>query len=157
MQIRPQYFMKEISWDKSYDDPTGSGKVTFPYDDKENFLTLTPDDMKYIYKGVSCKLKVRRSNGDPFSPTGLEETGLNEEEIKSREHIPTLEKSIENGSESLESEEEVESSDEGKEVYSRSSYDDGIYGFVTDVTYNSDGVELEIKDWGYEGEKAVSL
>ena len=35
------------------------------------------------------------------------------------------------------------------EPYSRYNVDDTIYGFVTEVTHDSKGTEIEIKDWGY--------
>ena len=35
------------------------------------------------------------------------------------------------------------------EPYSRYKSDDTVYGFVTEVTHDQDGTEVEIKDWGY--------
>ena len=35
------------------------------------------------------------------------------------------------------------------EPYSRYNVDDTVYGFVTEVTHDSKGTEIEIKDWGY--------
>ena len=35
------------------------------------------------------------------------------------------------------------------EPYSRYLSDDTVYGFVTEVTHDTDGTEVEIKDWGY--------
>ena len=35
------------------------------------------------------------------------------------------------------------------EPYSRYNRDDTIYGFVTEVTHDQKGTEIEIKDWGY--------
>lgn len=35
------------------------------------------------------------------------------------------------------------------EPISRYNYDDTVYGFVTEVTHDQKGTEVEIKDWGY--------
>lgn len=35
------------------------------------------------------------------------------------------------------------------EPYSRYNLDDTVYGFVTEVTHDQKGTEIEIKDWGY--------
>ena len=35
------------------------------------------------------------------------------------------------------------------EPYSRYNEDDTIYGFVTEVTHDQKGTEIEIKDWGF--------
>ena len=35
------------------------------------------------------------------------------------------------------------------EPYSRYLSDDTVYGFVTEVSHDNDGTEIEIKDWGY--------
>ena len=42
-----------------------------------------------------------------------------------------------------------EPSTEPVEPYSRYKSDDTVYGFVTEVTHDQDGTEVEIKDWGY--------
>ena len=35
------------------------------------------------------------------------------------------------------------------EPHSRYHLDDTVYGFVTEVTHDQKGTEIEIKDWGY--------
>ena len=154
MGIKPYTQISSVSWDKSYDNPTASGKVELHYDSETK-----QDFIKYVYKGVSCKVKLRRSNEKQFTPTGIEEIDLSEEEITQREHYPTKEQLEEIGvAESLENLEQGEetqtSEDKQKEAeetkpYIRSDGDGGVYGFVTDVTHDSKGTELEIKDWGY--------
>ena len=42
-----------------------------------------------------------------------------------------------------------EPSVEPVEPYSRYNVDDTVYGFVTEVTHDNKGTEIEIKDWGY--------
>ena len=154
MGIKPYTQISNLSWDKSYDNPTASGKVElhYPHDEREDFI-------KYVYKGVSCKVKLRRSNEKQFTPTGIEEIDLSEEEIVEREHYPTKEQLEEIGvAESLENLEQGEEKQteadklleaEENKPYIRSDGDGGVYGFVTDVTHDSKGTELEIKDWGY--------
>ena len=154
MGIKPYTQISEVSWHKSYDNPTGTGKAELHYstEDKEEFI-------KYVYKGVSCKLKLRRSNEKQFTATGLEEIDLTEEEIVEREHYPTKEQleeisvaesleKLEEGKEEKTQEDKEKEAEENK-PYIRSDGDGGIYGFVTDVTHDSKGTELEIKDWGY--------
>ena len=164
MQIVPYKYINNLSWDKNYTDPTGTGNVTLPYssakDDSENYngYCFSPNDLKYIYQGVSCKLKLRRSCDDEFEATGIEETGLSDDEIFEREHVPTEEQREEIEQDLFEAEnqakEEAEKNGETYEKeedirYSRCSYDDGIYGFISEVSYDDDGAELEIKDYGY--------
>ena len=155
MGIKPYYQINSISWDKSYDNPTGTSKTKISYtqnDRKEN--------TKYIYKGASCKVKIRRSNEKQFATTGIEEYGLTEEEIKEREHYPTKEQLEE--IDTLRSQQDLLNQDltesdlekakeEASETqpYTRSDNDAGLYGFITDVTHEDKGTELEIKDWGY--------
>lgn len=148
--------ISDLSWDKSYDNPTGTSKVTLHYqkEDREKLI-------KYIYKGASCKAKLRRSNEEQFTNTGIEEYGLSEEEIIAREHYPTKEqleeiKVEENKQKLLNSEDDGKSDREKAEEeakknkpYTRQDGDGGIYGFITDVTHDDKGTELEIKDWGY--------
>lgn len=151
MQIKPYTQISSFSYDKSYDNPTGSGKVEIHY---------TKDEMeeakKYIYKGVSCKAKIRRSTDELFSSSGIEEYDLDEGEIHIREHYPTKEqldeiksaKDLDRLEKGLpETPDEEEKADETK-PYTRSDKDGGIYGFVTDVSHDQMGTELEIKDWG---------
>ena len=155
MGIKQYVQISSMSWDKSYDNPTANCNVELHYDDDErNELT------KYIYKGVSCKAKIRRSNEEQFTTTGLEEYDLTEEDIREREHYPTKEQLDELGvAEDLE---ELTSEDDGltaeqreqkkadeNKPYTRQDGDGGVYGFVTDVTHDDKGTELEIKDWGY--------
>ena len=176
MQIKPYKYFKSVDFDKSYSDPTGSGKVVLPYDTSNiSDLAVTNKDLKYIYKGVSCKVKLRRSSDEPFTPTGIEEVKdvggnygyLSEEEIQEREHIPTEEQLTElgldedysnitygNNTESTrnqDSDNVEQNKREGNEDvrYTRSAHDDAIFGFLSDVSLNSDGIELEIKDYGY--------
>ena len=156
MGIKQYTQIGALNWDKSYDNPTGNSKVTLHYDraDRENIV-------KYVYKGASCKAKIRRSNEPQFKHMGIEEYGLSEEEIKQREHYPTKEQL-----EEIEVEEDLEEltnpTDDGKTTeekiqeqieetrpYSRQDNDGGIYGFITDVTHDDKGTELEIKDWGF--------
>ena len=155
MGIKPYTQISSVSWDKSYDDPTGSSKVNVHYEGKDK-----NEVVKYVYKGASCKVKLRRSNDAKFSATGIEEYGLSEEEITEREHYPTKEQLEEVGI--LKAKEELENQDlEKSELekaqekafedlpYSRGDGDGGLYGFITDVTHEDKGTELEIKDWGY--------
>lgn len=156
MGIKPYTTISSVSWDKSYDNPTGTGKAEFhyPIDEREEFK-------KYVYKGVSCKLKLRRSSDKQFSATGIEEIDLTEEEIVEREHYPTKEQKEQVGiDESLDdlvnktdsdktSEEKEQEEAEETKPYIRSDGDGGVYGFVTDVTHSQKGTELEVKDWGY--------
>ena len=155
MGIKPYTQISSVGWDKSYDAPTGSSKVKLHYDraDSEDFS-------KFVYKGASCKVKVRRSNEKQFTSTGIEEYGLSEDEIIEREHYPTKEQLEEVGI--LESQEDLMENDpelsereqaeldaEETKPYSRSDGDAGLYGFITDVTHDEKGTELEVKDWGY--------
>ena len=147
--------INSVSWDKSYDSPTGTSKTKVAYSKEEN-----DENYKFIYKGVSCKVKIRRSNEPQFTATLIEETGLSEDEIKQVEHHPTKEQQEEidtyyanqdllnqdiNKSEREKAEEQAEET----KPYSRSDNDAGLYGFITDVTHEDNGTELEIKDWGY--------
>ena len=80
MEIRPYKQFSSISFDKSYDSPTGTGNVEILYNAK---------DYKTIYKGVAMKLKLRRSCDPEWSATGLEEPDYEEHEKFFKEHIPT--------------------------------------------------------------------
>lgn len=80
MQIKPYMEIASISFDKSYDSPSGSGNVE---------LLFKPKDYKYLYKGVAMKLKLRRSCDAEWSATGVEEPNYSESEIFFKEHIPT--------------------------------------------------------------------
>ena len=155
MQIKPYVQINSVSWDKSYDNPTGTSKTKIAYDKNE-----LQDVTKFVYKGVSCKVKLRRSNEPQFTATGLEETGFSEEEIRQREHYPTKEQleevSILNAQEDLlENDPELTEREQAEldaietQPYSRSDGDGGLYGFITDVVHEDKGTELEIKDWGY--------
>lgn len=156
MAIKPYTQISSLSWDKSYDNPTGTSKVNIHYN-----KTDRDDLVKYVYKGASCKAKIRRSNEAQFTSTGIEEYDLSEEEIKQREHYPTKEQLEEinveeNLDELINSEnddrterERAEDEAEENKPYTRQDGDAGIYGFITDVTHDDKGTELEIKDWGY--------
>lgn len=157
MGIKPYTQISSLSWDKSYDNPTGTSKVKLHYDKEE-----VKDLVKYVYKGASCKAKIRRSNEQQFTTTGIEEYGLSEDEIREREHYPTKEQLEELGiAEDLDelvngSEDEGKTSEQIKQEkmeetrpYSRQDGDGGLYGFITDVTHDDKGTELEIKDWGF--------
>ena len=83
MEIRPYKQIASISFDKSYDSPTGTGEVELLYNAK---------DKRYVYKGVSMKLKLKRSSDSTeWSATGLEEPDYEESEKFFKEHIPTNE------------------------------------------------------------------
>ena len=82
MEIRPYKEISSVSFDKSYDSPTGTGKVELVYSAK---------DYKFLYKGVAMKLKLRRSCDAQWSATGLEEPDYDENEKFIKEHIPTNE------------------------------------------------------------------
>ena len=143
MQILQYIDISSLSFDKSYEEPTGSGKVELP---------LSLDDSKYIYDGVSCKLKVRRDTDRQFSDTGLEEIFKKEEDIHLREHYPTTEMLIDNQSLFEEKEfvsEDYKDWDVVSTLVSRSASDDGLYGFVTEVNRSQSGSEISLKDWGY--------
>ena len=151
MDINGFTHISSLSWDKSYDNPTGTSTVELHYPIED-----TKDINKYIYKGVSCKAKIRRSTDQEFKPSYIEEYGLDEDGMKQREHYPTKEQieeiAIENAlAELVTSNEETTSAELAEETLpkTRSDSDAGIYGFVTDVSYKQKGTELEIKDWGY--------
>lgn len=156
MEIKPYTQISSISWDKSYDSPTANANVNIHYEDSERNELI-----KYIYKGASCKVKLRRSNEPQFTPTGIEEYGLSEEEIREREHYPTKEQletvNVEENLEDLVNSEDnniserqrAEDEAEENKPYTRQDGDGGIYGFITDVSHDNKGTELEIKDWGY--------
>ena len=80
MEIVPYRAISSVSYDKSYDSPTGTGTVNILYHSK---------DYKYLYKGVMMKMKLRRSCDNEWSPTGLEEPDYDEDEKFFKEHIPT--------------------------------------------------------------------
>lgn len=82
MEIKPYKEISSISFDKSYDSPTGSGNVEILFNSK---------DYRFIYKGVAMKLKLRRSCDGEFSATGVEEPDYDEDEKFFKEHIPTNE------------------------------------------------------------------
>ena len=64
MDINSFTHISSLSWDKSYDSPTATSKVEIHYP-KENLK----DMVKSIYKGVSCKAKLRRSTDKDFKIT----------------------------------------------------------------------------------------
>lgn len=80
MEIKPYKEISSISFDKSYDSPTGTGNVEILYSTK---------DYRFIYKGVAMKLKLRRSCDAEWSATGVEEPNYDENEKFFKEHIPT--------------------------------------------------------------------
>lgn len=80
MEIRPYKEIGSVSFDKSYDSPTGTGNVEILYSSK---------DYRFIYKGVAMKMKLRRSCDSEWSATGLEEPDYEEYEKFFKEHIPT--------------------------------------------------------------------
>lgn len=82
MEIRPYKEIASVSFDKSYDSPTGTGNIDILYSSK---------DYRYIYKGVAMKLKLRRTCDPEWSATGLEEPDYEEHEKFFKEHIPTEE------------------------------------------------------------------
>ena len=82
MEIKPYKEISSISFDKSYDSPTGTGNVEIRFRSK---------DYRFLYKGVAMKLKLRRSCDKEFSATGLEEPDYDEDEKFFKEHIPTNE------------------------------------------------------------------
>ena len=140
--IKQYNVINNLSYDKGYDSPTGNGKVE---------LLLDNDDKKYVYCGVACKLKVRRSTDRQFSDTGIEEVYKKEEDIQLREHYPTPEMLIENNSLLVEKEfgeEDLKDFDVDEVLISRSASDDGLYGFVTEVTHSQKTTDLNLKDWG---------
>ena len=143
--------ISSLSWDKSYDNPTGTCQLELHYSKDK-----IKDIIKYIYKGVSCKAKIRRSNEKEFEVTKIEEVGLDEDGIHAREHYPTKEQKEEISAEKnlddlLSGDFEGDVKEEAKETmpHIRSDSDAGIYGFVTDVAHKQSGTELEIKDWGF--------
>ena len=155
MGIKPYTQISSVSWDKSYDNPTGTSKATIHHNKYDS-----DDYSKFIYKGASCKVKIRRSNEEQFKTTGIEEYGLSEDEIKEREHYPTEEQLEEisilksradliNSDVNESEREKAEKKADETKPYSRSDNDAGIYGFITDVSNSQKGTELEIKDWGY--------
>lgn len=161
MEIVPFKEISSVSFDKSYDSPTGTGKLEVPYS-KETYK----DIYRFIYKGVLCKLKIRRTTDKQFSATGIEEVGTPEEEKKVREHYPTKEQLLEAGlvttdstdESSISSNSTTDSQSEDSttdtatnvvEVYSRSASDDGLFGFVTDVKHSQSTTEIDLKDYGY--------
>lgn len=82
MEIKPYKEISSISFDKSYDSPTGTGNVEILFKSK---------DYRFLYKGVAMKLKLRRSCDKEWSATGLEEPNYSEDEKFFKEHIPTNE------------------------------------------------------------------
>ena len=104
MGIKPYTQISSLGWDKSYDAPTGSSKVSIHYD-KADLSDLS----RFVYKGASCKVKIRRSNEPQFTATGIEEYGLSEDEIVQREHYPTKEQLEE--IDILQSQEDLETQD----------------------------------------------
>lgn len=80
MEIKPYKEISSISFNKSYDSPSGSGTIELPF---------KPKDYRFLYKGVAMKLKLRRSCDKEWSATGLEEPYYNENEKFLKEHIPT--------------------------------------------------------------------
>lgn len=80
MEIRPYKEISSISFDKSYDAPSGTGNVGILYSAR---------DYRTLYKGVAMKLKLRRSCDKQWSATGLEDPDYDEHEKFFKEHIPT--------------------------------------------------------------------
>ena len=80
MEIKPYKEIASVSFDKSYDSPTGTGNVELIYKAK---------DYRFLYKGVAMKLKLRRTCDEQWSATGLEEPDYDENEKFFKEHIPT--------------------------------------------------------------------
>lgn len=143
LQVLPYSEIQSVSFDKSYEDSTANGKVE---------IKLSPDDKKYIYNGVSCKLKVRRDVDRQFSSTGLEEIFDKDEEISIREHYPTEEMLVENQDLFVDKKfanKDVEDYDVNSTIVCRSASDDGLYGFVVEVTNSQQSSEVNLKDWGY--------
>ena len=143
MQILPYKRLSSVSFDKSYTEPTGTGKTE---------IVFSTFDYPFIYSGVSCKLKIRRDTDRQFSATGIEEVYSNDEDIKLREHYPTEEQALEATLATPQKEfanKSYENYDVASTMVSRSASDDGIYGFVTDVSHSQDSTEITIKDWGY--------
>ena len=141
MGIKPYTLISSLNWDKGYDSPVGGGKVE---------LLLEGDDIRFVYSGVSCKLKLRRSTDPQFSDTGIEEVYKKEEDIQAREHYPTTEMLIENNIpvEKVFGEDSLSDFGVDEVLISRSASDDGLYGFVSGVTHAQKGAELSLKDWG---------
>ena len=135
--------ISSMSFDKSYEDSTANGKIEFVF---------SPDDMKYIYDGVSCKLKLRRDTDRQFSSTGIEEVFKDEKEIIYREHYPTDEQLVDaeltTGMKEF-VDDDVANFDVDSTIVCRSASDDGLYGFVTEVKHSQKGSEISVKDWGY--------
>ncbi len=143
MQILPYKRLSSLSYDKSYTEPTSTGKAE---------IIFSTYDYPFIYKGVSCKLKVRRDTDRQFSATGIEEVYSNDEDIKIREHYPTEEQRLESTLSTPQKEfanKDYSDFDVESTVVSRSASDDGLYGFVTDVSHTQESTELSLKDWGY--------
>ena len=82
MEIKPYKEISSVSFDKSYDSPTGTGTIKTLYSSR---------DYRFIYKGVAMKLKLRRTCDKEWSATGLEEPNYDENEKFFKEHIPTPE------------------------------------------------------------------
>ena len=155
LAIKPFTQISSLSWDKSYDNPTGTSNVKIHYDkvDWENIR-------RFIYKGVACKAKILRSNEPKFKATEIEEVGLDENDVRIAEHYPTKEQQqmidMYFAHEDLLNKDPKKSKMEQAEDYAeknkptlRSDGDGGIYGFITDVSHEDNGTELEISDWGY--------
>ena len=141
MQIKPYTIISSMSYSSAYGTPTGDGDVEMKFDD---------DDFKYIYSGVSCKLKLRRDTDRQFSDTGIEEV-YGEDDIKIREHYPTIEQLVEYDTLIGEKEfisDEFKDYDVASTMVCRSASDDGLYGFVTEVTHKCNGSNIKVKDWG---------
>ena len=141
LQIKPYTIINKANYDSKYGEPTGSGSVD---------LIIENDDVRYIYSGVSCKLKLRRDTDRQFSATGIEEV-YDEENIKIREHIPTDEQISEYNSliqPKMFVSDEYKDYDVYSTLVSRSASDDGLYGFVTEVSHKQELTSLKLKDWG---------
>lgn len=142
MQVKPYTLINKVSYNKAYGTPTGDGSIETNLDD---------DDIKYIYSGVSCKIKLRRDTDRQFSATGIEEVFTKEDDIKEREHYPTMEQLLEHEGMFQEKEfisDEFKDYDVASTIVSRSASDDGLYGFVTEVTHKQDISTIKVKDWG---------
>ena len=143
MQILPYKRLSSLSFDKSYTEPTSTGKAE---------LVFSTYDYPFIYSGVSCKLKVRRDTDRQFSATGIEEVYKTDEEIKAREHYPTEEQRLESTLSTPQKEfvsSDYNMLDVSSTMVSRSASDDGLYGFVTEVSHTQESTEISLKDWGY--------
>lgn len=82
MEIKPYKQISSVTFDKSYDSPTGTGTIEMPYGS---------GDRNFIYNGVAMKLKLRRDCDPEWSATGVDEPDYEEHEKFFKEHVPTEE------------------------------------------------------------------